>query len=223
MRRFLTSSAILTLAVLGLTTIAVPSTVAAQIINYGPSKGRPGLPVNIVGSGFNELTNIKVRFGQVSASDTMTRNDQLIQAHVPVVADGNYALVLYADQLPSIGLLAGPFRVGPEPDEITITDIYPGEFDKSVSQELSLFGYNFLQLSLIEIPLEFRIRDPHTGTIVTRTATGTVVSDTLISAPTPIIIEPEILNPIIINPLILSPIILNPVVVSPVIIEATGS
>ncbi|MEK7476765.1 MAG: IPT/TIG domain-containing protein [Candidatus Coatesbacteria bacterium] len=116
----------------------------ATVVEYGPKKGKAGLPVNIIGDGFSVLTNVRVRFGslEVAAPLTVVKNDQHVKAEVPSLPDGPVALVLVADEIPD-GLFVGGFTVGTVPEGTAVTDVYPDVLDPNLPTDVRIFGYGF--------------------------------------------------------------------------------
>jgi len=143
--------------------------------DYGPKKGKGGLPVNIIGQGFSGLTNVRVRFGSTDGANTVVMNDQHIKTEVPNLNEGAVALSLVADQIGG-GQFVGGFSVGTPPSPLCITDVYPDFVSAAGGTPVSVFGVGFLsggRTSAVKVVFG------------SATVAGTATDDTLISCAAP--------------------------------------
>ncbi len=80
MRKAITIGMVLALFTVVFATVPVKVN-AAVVRNLGPKRGKPGLPVNIIGEGFAGH-GIQVKFGSAPASATAV-NDKVVRTEVP--------------------------------------------------------------------------------------------------------------------------------------------
>lgn len=143
--------------------------------DYGPKKGKGGLPVNIIGQGFSGLTNVRVRFGSTDGANTVVMNDQHIKTEVPSLNEGAVALNILADQVPA-GLFVGGFSVGTPPSPLCITDVYPDFVSAAGGTTVNIFGVGFLSAGRTA---------PVNVTFGSAAVPGTATDDTLITCIAP--------------------------------------
>ncbi len=152
---------------------------AISVTNFGPKQGDRGMPVNILGSGFHELTSPVVKFGTTSGVNTEPKSDSHIRTEVPAIPDGSYTLVLFGDQVPQ-GIVVGGFTVGPNPSGLAITDVFPREI--VAGDRLAIIGYGFLDSDRSREPTgTFTSTDP--GRPFSFTLKGNTVDKTYIDVP----------------------------------------
>jgi len=114
---------------------------ADPVVNeYGPKKGKAGLPLNVIGEDLDSHPNAKIRFGGSDSPVNKVLNAQHIQAEVPAgIPDGVVAVSLAYDDFGPI--LIGGFTIGKVPAGTAITDVYPATL--SGGDTVSIFGYGF--------------------------------------------------------------------------------
>lgn len=65
---------------------------AASVMNLAPHIGKPGQPVNIIGSGFDNCDSIAVKFGGRPLPSATQNGDKIIKFVVPNVSPGWYGV-----------------------------------------------------------------------------------------------------------------------------------
>jgi len=134
------------LALVTMVFAALPMNVAAaEVRNFGPKKGKAGLPVNIHGEGFSSSQTIKVTFGSRDGIDTRVKNDQTIRTTVPE----RYALDPKKVKITVIidGVTIEEdlwFEYDPAGPEPVITEVEPAEgIPHAIPSLITISGRNF--------------------------------------------------------------------------------
>lgn len=118
--------------------------------NFGPKKStKGGMPINIIGQGFSEFQSgsVLIKFGSAQGNNTQVKNDQHVKTELPAgLPDSAYALVLQATLAGGQAFsqaLETPFQAGPEPDDLTISDVYPDMLASAGGETVNIYGFHF--------------------------------------------------------------------------------
>lgn len=109
---------------------------------FAPKRGKAGSTVNILGSGFDALTNPRAAFGATESSAAL-QNPQHLKTTVPSLPDGVFALRLKADNAPDE--LIGGFNVGPPINGLVLNSVFPDTITKSGGATLYITGNGFTE------------------------------------------------------------------------------
>lgn len=162
------------LALITLVFSAMPVKVNAAVVrNLGPKRGKPGLPVNIIGEGLAGHS-IQVKFGSAPASATAV-NDKVIRTEVPQknLLDPNPVKVtVFVDGVQVLGDI--DFLYDPPGQQPVITSFEPMIVPTGTEFIITFFGTDFMtphgrvpdQILLIGLDLVW-------GTVVVSSETDT--------------------------------------------------
>ncbi len=151
------------------------TTFAATVSSYAPQRGTSGSPVNVLGNGFDTITNVQVVFGNTQALNPQIINPMVIRATVPAIPDGVYVLTLRFNDASgaSITQVLGGFTFGPPLVGLQVTGVFPNPVP-SGGGTLFILGNGFLQNGRTDsVIVKFN------GAIAVA-AQGTTINDSLI-------------------------------------------
>lgn len=144
MRKALAIGMVFALATVALAYLPMNAS-APEIRNFGPKKGKAGLPVNIHGNDFGSSNTVTVKFGSRDGIDTHVKNDQTIRTTVPERHALDPQKVKITVVLDEVSIVEDWwFEYDPPGPEPVITDVEPAAgIPHAIPSLITIIGTSF--------------------------------------------------------------------------------